>query len=808
VQSQHHKRRLMLLRQKQLAIIFFGLFFINNFIFAFDETFHGVRIDDKPIRYRLTSSTNGLIFAQWVILLHSYGNTTQQPVAQPANISIVTSFCSACGPFNFGYMKNIPVNFETQQFNKVVSFDNTGTIINPLQFEMSFFYEHPENDTYYLAFATLSRSYSSCSFDLSVVNKSVANSFPQAPIPGQNGSIDVTRQGRNIVVNYALARDPSYPQDVLQYRPYIFYFRESSFYDRSFCDIFTSTDVDWQNDTNSFVISAKLISSDVILTVRVRNPRTGLVADYRRTYVPYSEPYNLIRLLGSILIGLMIALPIVILYSGYHRSFALRFLVFQYLSQSEEGNSLNEPELNDRMLRKASQHTFVLIVSQIACQLVLIAVALAWNSYLTLNFIIAIFTLPLLLFGMTVTFSRRAPYILGYIVGALWFFALQCTVMLFTVHVGSDAIYKSYQIDAEAPLLISQIIITVNAVLVIISLSPTSFLFHKLNSAVPESYSEKITKKQRTVVLLCIANILISILWLNLILYFIPSSAWKFVTSEVISLFTSVHLNLAFSLLTLFAAFACLYNSETFNKINIFILVFGILYTLLSTLVDMLFFSDTTDMKILFISVTILRLTCVGLQMAIFVISVNLYIERRGERLLRLVSKFCSPQHHAKTRGVLAALSFITTLWKSILELLFIVFHFEVTFPPLYLMAYLFLLGNPMTFVASYFDAPLLYIISFIMYTMPWVTLLFLLTLTTWNPPIFIVISIYLLLIAITGIRQCLRRSVKEPEQFELAESQSQETTNPKENEIMSRTKDGDDNASGIKLDEEEDEPE
>jgi hypothetical protein len=35
------------------------------------------------------------------------------------------------------------------------------------------------------------------------------------------------------------------------------------------------------------------------------------------------------------------------------------------------------------------------------------------------------------------------------------------------MHVGSDALYKAYEAENEAPLIISQILITLNAVLVV-----------------------------------------------------------------------------------------------------------------------------------------------------------------------------------------------------------------------------------------------------------------------------------------------------------------------------------------------------
>jgi hypothetical protein len=43
-----------------------------------------------------------------------------------------------------------------------------------------------------------------------------------APIPGQFGLINATRKGKNIIIEYSPAEDISFPNDVLQYAPYVF----------------------------------------------------------------------------------------------------------------------------------------------------------------------------------------------------------------------------------------------------------------------------------------------------------------------------------------------------------------------------------------------------------------------------------------------------------------------------------------------------------------------------------------------------------------------------------------------------------
>jgi hypothetical protein len=103
--SPHIQSRFLMFRLLQkivfLAVLVF--FFINTFNFAYDGTILNLEIDGQSTTYHLTASSNGYIFAQWRLWPKYIENVTQQPVPQPANISILVSFCSACGEFQFGY---------------------------------------------------------------------------------------------------------------------------------------------------------------------------------------------------------------------------------------------------------------------------------------------------------------------------------------------------------------------------------------------------------------------------------------------------------------------------------------------------------------------------------------------------------------------------------------------------------------------------------------------------------------------------------------------------------------------------------
>lgn len=59
-----------------------------------------------------------------------------------------------------------------------VSYDNTGTVVNPLNFEMVIEYLNPQNETYYFAFVALSQKTATCALTVSAVNKTAAASRP------------------------------------------------------------------------------------------------------------------------------------------------------------------------------------------------------------------------------------------------------------------------------------------------------------------------------------------------------------------------------------------------------------------------------------------------------------------------------------------------------------------------------------------------------------------------------------------------------------------------------------------------------
>jgi hypothetical protein len=86
----------------------------------------------------------------------------------------------------FVFRKNIPVSIETQNMDQKVSFDDTGTVVDPLSFEMLIEYLNPQNETYYFAFVTLSRQTTTCDLNLSAVNKTAAAFRPSRNAANQN----------------------------------------------------------------------------------------------------------------------------------------------------------------------------------------------------------------------------------------------------------------------------------------------------------------------------------------------------------------------------------------------------------------------------------------------------------------------------------------------------------------------------------------------------------------------------------------------------------------------------------------------
>jgi hypothetical protein len=92
-------------------------------------------------------------------------------------------------------------------------------------------------------------------------------------------------------------------------------------------------------------------------------------------------------------------------------SFSSRFLVFQYLTQTEEENPSDSSTSNDRMMRKASHHTFILLTSQIVHSLFLF-LSFSFSFSLFLSFFLS-FSLSLslslsLYFSLSLTFKRSS----------------------------------------------------------------------------------------------------------------------------------------------------------------------------------------------------------------------------------------------------------------------------------------------------------------------------------------------------------------------------------------------------------------
>jgi hypothetical protein len=77
------------------------------------------------------------------------------------------------------HRKNRPISVEEREMDKRVSYPDTGTIFNPLTFEMFISYDHPENETYFLALSALSQRFTSCLFNLSIINETTLKTSPK-----------------------------------------------------------------------------------------------------------------------------------------------------------------------------------------------------------------------------------------------------------------------------------------------------------------------------------------------------------------------------------------------------------------------------------------------------------------------------------------------------------------------------------------------------------------------------------------------------------------------------------------------------
>lgn len=230
----------------------------------------------------------------------------------------------------------------------------------------------------------------------------------------------------------------------------------------------------WTTETLIIVheASSKMdLSSDSVVVVRVRFP-DGNLSELRRFFLDAPPARNALRILSNVLIPIMVLAPLVILFGGYHNKFGKKFLVFQYVALNDD----QQP--NDVIMRKAMIHSLILIAIQAVLQIIVVIVAFSVEHYLSLHLPIAVFAIPILLLGAIACVRKEPLYLLGYIVLEVWFVSMQVSAMLILVNMGTDAIADSAG-SFHRSMIVTQILIALDVVVVVVSLSPLTFLYVK-----------------------------------------------------------------------------------------------------------------------------------------------------------------------------------------------------------------------------------------------------------------------------------------------------------------------------------------
>jgi hypothetical protein len=109
---------------------------------------------------------------------------------------------------------------------------------------------------------------------------------------------------------------------------------------------------------------------------------------------------------------------------------------------------------------------------------------------------------------------------------------MQLALMLIYVNLGSDSIYSGNSSAGRlvTPVIITQVLIAIDTIILIVSLSPTSFLYMKLDSGVDSAMASDPTEtgtatESRTAkftILMSFVYILLTLTWIATNLFYIP----------------------------------------------------------------------------------------------------------------------------------------------------------------------------------------------------------------------------------------------------------------------------------------------
>lgn len=459
-----------------------------------------------------------------------------------------------------------------------------------------------------------------------------------------------------------------------------------------------------------------------VVEVAVKNMETGAVSFYDRVLIEQSLTHTALRVTANVLAPLIVLIPAVILFTGYHRRFRAKKLVFNYINfMKPTEQEYTDEHLVDTLTRqeieedasksekRAKSHTTVFLIIQLICHVIIIVLASTFRNFMSLHLIVSLIAIPAVILGGISVYRFPAQYILGYMVSILWIMSMQVAIMQIYINIGDSILGPASRSFDEWPIIITQFLTAIASVFSLLSLSPTAFLYSKLtgDSVHPERTFPTLG---RAIVIFVYVNIIVTLAWIGVSMYYLTYT----LPGESIDArpFISAHIQVAFALYSLFAAKATLYSSKTFAIINTCVLGISIPYSLAQLISDAVIewheiinIIDSNGIATGIIYT--LRIMSLLMQIVLIVLSLNFYKRLKSEPVRFIVSKL-NPLFTIKRLGALKSI----VLCISILECIgaFITIIFDITgdqgFPTVHLIFYCFLLAMPSTAIGLWTQAP------------------------------------------------------------------------------------------------------
>lgn len=596
-------------------------------------------------------------------------------------------------------------------------------------------------------------------------------------------NVDVDRKGSNVTIKFNEAECPD--NCTILYSVYI----------KSLIDINSN---DWC--TNETVIDLAPYSEKMnfkihhlkfgIIEVYAHNLNETVSLSYNRIVIDPEPSQTALRITANVLAPAIIIIPAIILFTGYHRRFRSKKLVFSYFNFGRKPN-FDEP-ISDEILEKvieedekrlevsqtskrATYHTIIFLVIQAVCQLIVVILSAIFNNLLAPHLFVSIITLPIL--ALCFISLRRLShfYVLGYMIMMLWIISIQIPIMQLYINFYDNFIGQNDETFNEWPIILTQFIITISSMFAVISLSPTSFLYVKRSndSIHPE---KSITNFGRLIVITVYLYIIITLAWNGLSLYYLT-----YITPNVnfnLRPILSAHVQIAFAFFSLFASMGVLYSSKTYISINAIVQFIALPYVIFQFISDIVVdwhsiirIIDNDNVSIIIIYT--LRAISLVVQILLLVLSILYYRKLLKTSIFNLF-KYFYPKSIFKRMRFFKTCLFALVVLEVILAYIMLIFNIkgDKGFPMVYFFFYLLLLSVPPSLIGLWTFSP-----HFLLYTsalnlVPLV-IWFIYFDARWLPAQLILIAKFVLILYVAGLeirRKKWRRQLIKEKSFDQEE--------------------------------------